>query len=141
MNAQWHKVNLQRYVETRSASGHLTKTWSTYATVWMKLRTLSGNERLATQQVNALQSHEASMVYGASIIPHVDHRIVWGTRTFDIKDVRNVDELNTEIRMRIHEVQTAGPVSSPSPSASVSASPSVSVSGSPSASPSSSASA
>lgn len=127
----WHKVNLERYTETRTASGHATKTWSAYASgVWVQFRTLSGRERLSAQQANATLTHECSMVYAASLMPHVDYRIVWGTRIFDIKDVRNVDEANKEIRMLASEVPAAGPVSSESPSAS----PSGSASSSPSAS-------
>lgn len=141
MDGPWNKVILQRYTETRTASGHATKSYVTWQTVWVKFRTLSGNERLRAQQVNATLTHEVSMTYGDSIVPHVDYRIVWGTRTFDIKDVRNVDEMNTEIRMLVSEVQTAGPVSSGSPSSSASSSESASISASPSASPSSSASA
>ena len=133
MDAQWHKVVLQRYTETRTTSGHATKSYVAYATVWMKFRTLSGNERLAAQQAGAVQSHEVSMNYCASLVPRVDWRISWGTRLFDIKDVRNVDELNRELRMRVTEVQAAGPVSSPSPSSSKSSSPSASASSSASA--------
>jgi SPP1 family predicted phage head-tail adaptor len=126
MNGAWHAVQLQHYTETRSASGQTTRTYATYATVWLKLRTLSGNERIQAQQASAVLTHEAIMVYCASIVPHADHRIVWGARTFDIKDVRNVDERNEELRMLCSEVLATGPASSPSPSGSVSASPSVS---------------
>ncbi len=133
MDGPWYKVSLQRYAETRTGSGHASKTWSTYASPWMRMRTLSGGERIRAQQANAVLSHEASMTYCASIVPQVDHRIVWGSRTFDIKDVRNVDECNEEIRMLVTEVQVAGPVSSPSPSTSRSSSPSASASSSPSA--------
>lgn len=127
-NAPWHKVSLQRYVETRTASGHSAKTWSTYATVWVQFRTLSGNERLSAQQASAVLTHEVLMNYGANIVPHADHRIVWGTRTFDVKNVRNVDEKNEEIRMLLTEVMAAGPVASGSPSTSPSASASSSAS-------------
>ncbi len=124
MDGPWHKVRLQRYTETRTPSGHASPTYATYSSAWMKFRTLSGMERRQAQQVNAVQTHEVSMTYCASVMPQVDHRIVWGTRIFDIKDVRNVDEMNTELRLLVHEVVIAGPVSSPSPSTSPSASPS-----------------
>jgi len=133
-----HYIALQSYVETRSASGHVTKTYTTYASVWAKFRTLSGYEKLMAQQVAATLSHEVSILYRSDV--QADHRIVWDSRIFDIKDVRNVDEQNIEIRMLCIEVITQGPAASPSPSSSGSSSPSTSISGSPSSSVSSSAS-
>lgn len=118
------KIELQRYTETRSASGHMTRTYETYATVRAGFRTLSGNERLAAQQVRAILTHEVTIRYRTGV--HPDHRILWGSRIFDIKDVRNVDEMNVEIRMLVSEVLETGPASSPSPSVSPSASPSAS---------------
>jgi len=126
-----HAVSLQRYVETRTASGHAQQTWSTYATVRARFRTLSGHERLAAQQAKAVLTHEITIRYRSDV--HPDHRILWGSRTFDLKDVRSVDERNVELRMLASEVLTAGPVSSGSPSSSASASPSASSSSSASA--------
>lgn len=121
-----HLVSLQRYTESRSSDGGVTKTYSTYATVWAGFRTLSGGERTSAQQVGATLTHEVTIRYRSGV--HVDHRILWGSRYFDIKDIRDVDERRKEIRMRVVEVMTAGPVSSPSPSTSGSASPSNSAS-------------
>lgn len=120
------RIALQSYDESRTASGAVTRTWSTYATVWAQLRTLSGRERDRAQQEAATLSHEITIRYRSGVRP--DHRVYYAGRTFDIKDVRNVDERNKEIRMRCIEVAAGGPDSSPSPSASPSASPSSSAS-------------
>lgn len=121
-------ISLQSYAETRSASGHARQTWSTYVSVWAKFRTLSGNERIAAQQASSVLTHEVS-IRQLDFVKSGD-RIVWGDRIFDIKDVRNVDELNVETRMLCTEVLSSGPASSPSPSASTSASASPSASSS-----------
>ena len=113
-------VALQNYDETRSASGHPTRTYATYASIWAKFRTLSGTERMAAQQVSGIITHEVTIRYRTDV--HVDHRILWGTRYFDIKDVRNVDEQNEQIRILVTEIEVAGPSSSSSPSASPSSS-------------------
>ena len=134
-------IALSRWTETRSDSGFVTKTFATYYNCWAKMRTLSGRERLSAQQVNATLSHEFTIHYTSDYTIQPDHRISYSGRTFDIKDVRNVDEGDIEIRMLCSEVLTAGPSASPSPSASVSTSPSASISSSPSGSVSSSASA
>ncbi len=126
-------ISLQSWSETRSASGAVVKTWTTYVSVWAKFRTLSGNERIAAQQASSVLTHEVSIRYLDFVKP--GDRISWGTRIFDIKDVRNVDERGVETRMLCSEVLASGPAWSPSPSGSSSAS------SSPSASPSASASA
>lgn len=119
-------VALQNYTESRTGSGFAQRTWSTYASVWAGVRTLSGGERLSSQQVGGTLTHEFSIRWRSGV--HVDHRILWDGRYFDIKDVRNVDEANIEIRMLCSEVMAAGPSASSSPSASASASPSSSAS-------------
>lgn len=115
-----HYIALQHWSETRTASGFATQTYTTYASVWSALRTLSGRERLSAQQVNATLTHEITIRYRDDV--QADDRIVWGSRIFDIKDVRNVDEADVEIRMLAVEVATQGPSTSPSPSASISSS-------------------
>ena len=126
------RIALQHYVETRSASGAVTRTWATYATVWAQVRTLSGRERDIAQQERATLSHEITIRYRSGV--QADHRILYDSRYFDVKDVRNFDERNKEIRMRCIEVKVAGPSASPSISSSISQSPSASISASPSSS-------
>lgn len=119
-----HSVTLQNYRETRSASGAQVRAYEAYAIVWARVRTLSGTERIAAQQASSILTHEVTIRYRSDVRP--DHRLVLGIRAFDIKDVRNVDERNEELRMLVTEVLSAGPSSSSSPSASPSASASAS---------------
>lgn len=115
-----HYIALQHYDETRDAAGGVTKTWTTYDSVWAALRTLSGRERDIAQQERTTLTHEITIRYRDDLQP--DDRIVYDSRYFDIKDVRNFDERDKMILMRCVEVLAAGPSSSPSPSASPSSS-------------------
>jgi len=85
---------------TVSDTGEPIKTYTQYAEVWASVRTLSGRERNASQQVQATLSHEITVRYSSdtSVVKPSD-RIVYGGRYFDIKDTRNIDEANIEIRM------------------------------------------
>jgi len=114
------RIALQSYAETRTASGAVTKTWATYDTVWAQLRTLSGRERDMAQQEASTLTHEITIRYRTGVQP--DHRVYYDSRYFDIKDVRNVDERNKELRLRCVEVLAGGPSASPSPSSSPSSS-------------------
>jgi len=85
----------------KSETGEPIRSYLTYATVWAAFRTLSGNERIAAEQVEAVQTHEVTIRYRADVTPA--HRFKMSERIFDIKDVRNVDEANIELRMRCTE--------------------------------------
>ena len=83
-----------------SDTGELIKTYTQYAEVWAAVRTLSGRERNAAQQVQASLSHEITVRYSSDTsVAKPSDRIVYDSRYFDIKDVRNIDEANIEIRM------------------------------------------
>jgi len=98
------RIELQSAAETRGATGEIIKTWSTFATVWSRIRTLTGTEKNAARQVQATQSHEITIRYSSDVVGvAVNDRIVYGSRIFDIKDIRNVDEMNIEIRMLVTE--------------------------------------
>lgn len=85
---------------TPSLTGEPIKTYTEYATVWAAIRTLTGRERNAAQQVQATLSHEITVRYSSDTSgAKPTDRIVYDTRTFDVKDVRNIDEANIEIRM------------------------------------------
>lgn len=98
------RIHLERLKDPPAvgATGERAKEYMTYATVWAAFRTLSGGERLAAEQVAATLTHEVSIRYRSGVRP--DHRILLGTRIFDIKDVRDLDEVHVELRMRCTEV-------------------------------------
>lgn len=100
------RISLQSATKTKSASGHPTNSWSNYATIWARIRTLSGNEKVRNDQVVGLLSMEVTIRYSSDVsCVKVSDRVVYGSDIFDIKDVRNVDEKNIEIRMLCTKVQ------------------------------------
>lgn len=86
----------------RGSTGELLATYVPYADCWAHFRTLSGEERTVAQQASATRTHEVTIRYRKGVSP--SHRIVMGLRTFDVKDVRDVDEAHIEIRMMCVEV-------------------------------------
>lgn len=67
---------------------------------------MSGNEKVRNDQVVGLLSMEVTIRYSSDVsCVKVSDRVVYGSDIFDIKDVRNVDEKNIEIRMLCTKVQ------------------------------------
>jgi len=99
MNKRISMQSLDSDLES-SLTGEPIRSYTEYAVVWAKIRTLSGRERNAAQQVQATMSHELTVRYSSDVSGAMPtDRVVYGSRIFDVKDVRNIDEANIEIRM------------------------------------------
>jgi SPP1 family predicted phage head-tail adaptor len=89
---RWRRVDLQSVAFTQNSLKENIPAYTTEATVWAQLRPLSGRESFIAQQVNADVTHEIIIRYYSGLTPK--HRILFGTRQFDIISVLNKDERN-----------------------------------------------
>jgi SPP1 family predicted phage head-tail adaptor len=92
-----HRIEVQAIGTTRGAAGEVVDTWSTETngTVWASIKPGSGREFFNAKQINAELTHIIKMRYHAGLSPA--KRILYGTRVFNIQEVRNTDEHNTEM--------------------------------------------
>lgn len=86
------RVQVQSVTETRDAAGGVTQTWSTDRTVWAAISPLTGREYLNAQQVQSSVTAKVVMRYFAGLTPK--HRLLFGSRVFEIAAVINPDEAN-----------------------------------------------
>lgn len=86
-----HRIELQSYIDTTDVYGKPVRTWSTYATVWAQITPVSSNEQINGLQLNSNASHGVLIRYRPDVQPN--HRILFGTRIFNIQGVRNLDEM------------------------------------------------
>ncbi|WP_372400737.1 phage head closure protein (plasmid) [Azospirillum sp. HJ39] len=79
------RVTIQAETETPDGRGGYTKGWSAVATVWARVRPLSGRERQNAQQT------EASVSYGVVIRRRTDVttacRLIWNGKVMNIRFV------------------------------------------------------
>jgi SPP1 family predicted phage head-tail adaptor len=87
-----HRVNVLRNTETGDGRGGSSSAWANVATVWAEVAPMQGRELFAAQQVNALTSHKITMRYFAGLT--AADRIQFGSRSFNIRQVINVEEVN-----------------------------------------------
>jgi len=70
------------------------------------VRPLTTRETLLAQQVASTVTHLVRIRYNTEV--STLHRILWGTRIFDINGVRNIDEGNVEMVLDCTENPLAG---------------------------------
>lgn len=97
-----HRVAVQKAVETQSSSGEITVEWQILNWTWAAIMPLEGREFDAANQVKSESSHEIRLRYDSSLTS--EHRILYGTRVFEINAVLNVDERDREMRLLAREV-------------------------------------
>ncbi len=92
-----HRIEIQAIGTTRGAAGEVVDTWTTETngTVWAAIKPGSGREFFNAKQINAEITHEIKLRYYAGLTPA--KRILFGTRVFNISEIRNTDEHNTEM--------------------------------------------
>ena len=93
-----HSIVIQVVSEVQNSYGEPVESWATYATRRAAIMPLRGKEYFAAKQTESDITVQFLMRYDATAgATSPKHRILWGTRVFDIESVINVDELNKEI--------------------------------------------
>jgi SPP1 family predicted phage head-tail adaptor len=85
-----HLITIEQNTPSRDASGYSTDAWTTFATAWAKIESMTGREYLGNEQVKSETTHKFIFRYIDGVLPAM--RISWDGRTFDIQSALNVDE-------------------------------------------------
>ncbi len=102
-----HRVQLQKRIETREASGGFNPTrtkddgFSTAATRWASVEPFQVRERYQSSQYQGEVSHRI-VVRDAAGIGNGD-RVKWGSRVFAVKGVRDIEERGLKFEILVLE--------------------------------------
>lgn len=99
-----HRVSVQSMTDSSADDyNQTTQTAVTISTRWASEKPLTGKALEYGKQIHELVTHEIRMRYFPNLNP--DNKLVFGSRTFEILSVINVDERNEEmIVMCVEEV-------------------------------------
>lgn len=89
-----HRVTIQTPAVTTDPYGQSQPTWENLGTYYASVKPLSGREKQIASAIRDDISHLVTMRYQPSQTFYPIHRILYGTRTFNIGAVINVDEKN-----------------------------------------------
>ena len=84
------QIVIQQSAPTKDAIGGTIEGWSSLATVWARVEPMSAGEQYRRQQIQANAQWKVTIRWRGDI--NSKHRIVWGTRVFQVKGVTNADE-------------------------------------------------
>lgn len=97
-----HAVTVERATEVRDGHGQPIRTWATFASWRCAIVPLRGREFFAARQLSAETTHKLSGHYISGVSPK--DRIKFGSRTFRIEQVINVEEKGRELELMCVEV-------------------------------------
>jgi SPP1 family predicted phage head-tail adaptor len=98
-----HRVSLQSPTATANDYGEKIAAWTTYATVWAEIKPLQGRELENAQQISEKCDYEVFIRYNTGVLS--THRVIYGSRTFEIQAVLNLEERNEILKLICTEVR------------------------------------
>ncbi len=87
------RVAIQSASQVSDGQGGYSDVWATLATVWANIEPTKGWERMQAQQLQSPVTHKVKMRYYSGLT--TKHRLLYGTRVLDIKEVINEGEANS----------------------------------------------
>jgi len=94
------RVILQSPTGARDALGERVTTWTNVATVWARVRPLSGKELMIAGQQQSATSHVVEIRYSATVkAVNNSWRVLFGSRILVVDNVINPDESNEKLML------------------------------------------
>ena len=98
-----HKIAIQSAARASDDGGGFTEPWSTITggDVWAEIEPASSHEVYAAGQLQHRITHKLRLRYLAGVTTAM--RVLVGTRPFNIRSIRNVDERGRELLLLCEE--------------------------------------
>jgi SPP1 family predicted phage head-tail adaptor len=91
------KVSIERIGSAQDSTGQLVETWTETSTPWASIRPISGREYFNASGEKAEVTHEIVLRHGVTVAPR--DRVVYSTRTFNIRSVLNLEERDRYLKL------------------------------------------
>jgi SPP1 family predicted phage head-tail adaptor len=96
------RIQIQANTVTQSDLGQPVDSFATVATRWASIVPASGQAFAATDQVRNDTTHKVILRYYPGLTPR--HRIVYGSRVFNILSVLDEEEMHVQHTLLVQEV-------------------------------------
>lgn len=102
------RVTLQALSESRDATGQVVRSYSELGSAWAAVEPLRAREYAAAGRLGNDATHRVILRYRTDLA--VTGRIVLGSRTFAITEIRNPAEGRRELQVMVREMVTGAAV-------------------------------
>lgn len=96
-----HRLTLERLVQSADGAGGFSEGWAVEATLWGRLRPLSGSEAVHADRLSGRHAHEITIRYRSGVDPSMRFRM--GARIFEIVSIENLGERGRWLRALCEE--------------------------------------
>ncbi|MGB9154208.1 MAG: phage head closure protein [Alphaproteobacteria bacterium] len=97
------QVAIQAEQQTPDGAGGYALGWTTLATVWADISSVTGTKPYIDGHLEGHVTHSITMRWRSDITVTSDMRILYGTRSFNIHAVMNQDENNQYLTVLVEE--------------------------------------
>lgn len=98
------QVTLQEPVRTGDGAGGASVAWTTVATVWAAIETVSGASGLRAERLRAEATHRITIRHRTDL--DETHRLLWGTRILRIEAMADPDGRRRWLTLTCEEERT-----------------------------------
>lgn len=95
------RVTIQAVSGASDGQGGISETWADVATVWASIEPMSDYERFQAQQLQTNTTHKVMIRYYSGLT--TKHRLLFGSRVFNIKGILNLNEENAFMQLKCVE--------------------------------------
>jgi SPP1 family predicted phage head-tail adaptor len=100
------RITIEELTTTYDDGGGYSQTWTTFATVWAKIRGITGNERYTAQQIEAVTDYVVKIRYRPGV--KATMRIKHGDKVLDIIAAFDPEGKRREMTLLCEEEKTNG---------------------------------
>lgn len=87
-----HRVTVQSETQATDGAGGYGLSWTNVGEVWAAVEPMSARERTEAGQLEDATTHRIMIRYRSDVVPTGKHRVLFGTRTFNVREIINQDE-------------------------------------------------
>lgn len=95
------RVRIEALSDAVTPSGGTSDVWTLTGNAWARVEPVSGRESLRGHVLHGETTHMITIRFRGAVTRK--HRIALGSRSFDIVDVRDVDELGADMQIQATE--------------------------------------
>ncbi len=99
-----HQIQIQSQSSSQDSYGQLQQTWATIRTSWASIQSLILKEAFQADSLTSQVTHLITLRWPSGVSIQAGMRVVYGSHTYKIQAVNNIDERNVILKLLVMEL-------------------------------------